>query len=168
MRYPGNESCAQEHQDSLLRDCVGKNQHVSLLLWLAAMFQSTSQLCLGSWICLRTLPMTKQPTCESERWSSCQKLSLARSYFEGDTNVEPAPWLWPRWSSWPKRHLYLSISFRDLIWATVCRARIWCFGKASVFNCNLSSMPSLQSGKIILLSAVLLLASCNSHRQQLC
>lgn len=32
MRYPGNESCAQEHQDSMLRDCVGKSQHVSAAL----------------------------------------------------------------------------------------------------------------------------------------
>lgn len=44
----------------------------------------------------------------------------------------------------------------------------WCFGKASIFYCILSSVPSLQSCKIILLSRVLLLASCNSHRQQLC
>lgn len=76
VRYPGKESCAQEHQDSLLRDCVGKSQQVSLLLWLPATFPSTSQLCLGSWICLRTLPMTRQPTCESERRSGCQKPPL--------------------------------------------------------------------------------------------
>lgn len=43
VRHPGKESCAQEHQDSLLRDCVGKSQQVSVLVWLPATFPSTSQ-----------------------------------------------------------------------------------------------------------------------------
>jgi len=124
VRYPGNESWAQEHQDSLLKDCEGKSRHVSLLLWLPATFRSTSQLCLGSWICLRTLPMTRQPTFDSERWSSCQKPSLTWSYYEGDINAERAPSLWPRPTPWAKRHLYLPIKLCDLIWASGCRALI--------------------------------------------
>lgn len=120
VRYPGKESCAQEHQDSLLGDCVGKRQQVSLLLWLPATFPSMSQLCLGSWICLRTLPKTRQPSCESERWSSCQEPSLTWSCYGGHTNA--APLLWPRPALWAKKHLYLPISLCDLIWASRCRA----------------------------------------------
>lgn len=126
VRYPGKESCAQEHQDSLLRDCVGKSQQVSLLLWLPATFPSMSQLCLGSWICLRTLPMTRQPAWESERWSSCQKTPLTGNCSGGDTNAVFL--LWPRPAPWPKKHLYLPISLCDLIWASGCRALIVKFG----------------------------------------
>lgn len=121
MRYPGKASCAQEDQDSLLKDCVGKSQHVSWLLWLPAVFLSTSQLCLGSWICLRRLPMTRQPTCESERWSSCQKPSLTWSYYEEDTKSEPSSSLWPRPAPWANRRLYLPANLRDFIWAAGCR-----------------------------------------------
>lgn len=171
MWNPGNESCACEHQDSLLEDCAGKSQHVSLLLWLPATFWSMSQFCLGSWICLRTLPMTRQAACEHERWSSCQKASLPRSCYGEDTNAEPAPLLWPRPAPWVKRHLHLPISHCDLAWANGWRDLILessILGRLQPYLCTFkSSMPSLYSCKIVLFSQVLLLVTCSSYSQQL-
>lgn len=173
MWDPGNESCACEHQDSLLGDCAGKSQHVSLLLWLPATFWSMSQLCLGSWICLRTLPMTRQAACEHERWSSCQKASLPWSCYGEDTNAEPAPLLWPRPAPWVKRHLHLPVSHCDLAWANGWRDLIL---ESSILGrlhfiyvlFNLACLPFTDAKLSFFFSRVLLLATCSSHSQQLC
>lgn len=117
---PRERKLCPEHQDSLLGDCAGKSQQVSLLLWLPATFPSRAS---SVWAAGSAAGLCQ---CKAAKWEGeVVELSGAISYVGllwRDTNAVPL--LWPRPAHWAKKHLQLPISLCDLIWASTCRALI--------------------------------------------
>lgn len=118
VRYPGKESCAQEHQDSLLGDCVGKSQQVSLLLWLPATFQAWAS---SVWAAGSAGGLCQWQGSQAGRVRGARAVRTHWNCCGGGTNAPPL--LWPRPTPWAKRHLYLPIS--PGIWYGQMDARLW-------------------------------------------